>query len=357
MKIGIITFHNASNYGACLQCQASVEAISKINANTEIIDYTNRFRRNLYNPYFKLIESKSILQFAFNLIALPGMIVRNRAFKSYRIKHIKISRQKSNPQTISNNSIDYDILVAGSDQIWNQVNNGNDENYLLAFAKPHQKKISFSSSFTSNDLNQKTISRFIGLLNNFDFLSTREQKNFNHLRQSIKKEIVETLDPVLLLEKEYWEQFISPVKIDNKFSVLYINNPSFFNDLPKESKIVSIGSFRIKDFFDKKKSIRNNYGPGEFLYLMKNAETVYTTSFHAVVLCLIFNTPFYVHLTGNKGRDSRISTLLALFNLEEQAILKEDQINYQKVIDFTLFNQKISSLRDNTWEYLNKSLI
>ena len=37
-------------------------------------------------------------------------------------------------------------------------------------------------------------------------------------------------------------------------------------------------------------------------------------------MCLIYNKPFFVHLTGNKGRDSRITNLLKKFELLDFAI-------------------------------------
>jgi hypothetical protein len=39
MKIGILTFHDANNYGAVLQAYALTEAVKKIESDVEIINY------------------------------------------------------------------------------------------------------------------------------------------------------------------------------------------------------------------------------------------------------------------------------------------------------------------------------
>lgn len=39
MKIGIITFQNAENYGAVLQCKALYTYLAECGNNVEIIDY------------------------------------------------------------------------------------------------------------------------------------------------------------------------------------------------------------------------------------------------------------------------------------------------------------------------------
>ena len=51
MRIGILTFHRAKNYGAVLQCYALATYLKSLGYDTRIIDY--------YPKYFK--EQDSIL--------------------------------------------------------------------------------------------------------------------------------------------------------------------------------------------------------------------------------------------------------------------------------------------------------
>ena len=50
MKIGIITFHRAVNYGAVLQAYALQHALEGLGAQAEILDYRNRYIESCYDP-------------------------------------------------------------------------------------------------------------------------------------------------------------------------------------------------------------------------------------------------------------------------------------------------------------------
>ena len=45
MKIGILTFHNAHNYGAVLQAYALKKKISQLGHNVEIVNYRNKIAK------------------------------------------------------------------------------------------------------------------------------------------------------------------------------------------------------------------------------------------------------------------------------------------------------------------------
>ena len=48
MKVALLSFHNALNYGACLQAYALQEAVSEMGADCEYIDYMNSKREEIY---------------------------------------------------------------------------------------------------------------------------------------------------------------------------------------------------------------------------------------------------------------------------------------------------------------------
>ena len=59
MKIGIITFHRAINYGAVLQAYALKRKIDELGGSASIIDYINQKDENGY----KLIKTDNIKSF------------------------------------------------------------------------------------------------------------------------------------------------------------------------------------------------------------------------------------------------------------------------------------------------------
>ena len=78
-------------------------------------------------------------------------------------------------------------------------------------------------------------------------------------------------------------------------------------------------------------------GPREFLGLIKNAEVVITTSFHAMAFSLIFNKKFYYELCKDgSNNNSRLENLANICDVTDREILtsyptRENEINWDAV--------------------------
>ena len=73
MKIGILTFHNADNYGAVLQCYALQEKLKELHPDDEVfvIDYKCHKIVNSYIPRFNFKRPWDIWRYfhtAFSLL-------------------------------------------------------------------------------------------------------------------------------------------------------------------------------------------------------------------------------------------------------------------------------------------------
>lgn len=90
MKIGVITFHRAINYGAALQTYALQRAISDLGFDTEVIDYRCEHMENLYKLIggFKQKTFKQNIRGFINLI--PSWKKMN-SFRSMIASHTKLS--------------------------------------------------------------------------------------------------------------------------------------------------------------------------------------------------------------------------------------------------------------------------
>ena len=55
MKIALLTFHNAYNYGAALQAYSLQKYLSEQGYEVEYINYVNDFRKNTYNLRYQFI--------------------------------------------------------------------------------------------------------------------------------------------------------------------------------------------------------------------------------------------------------------------------------------------------------------
>ena len=212
MKIGIITYHFAHNYGAVLQCYALQEYLKSNGHDVSIIDYRPRAITKFYDVV-KLHVIKT-----YN----PKVIIVNLAsaiFSGYTRAN-KFNKFINNKLQLSVNNTEYDLIIYGSDQIWNTHINNNDKTYWGYNSYKTNKSITYSASggikLPDND-------EFIkNALNNFSSISVREEHLAIELSKYTAKEIKTTLDPVFLLSQEEWFKISNRVKKRNhKYILLY----------------------------------------------------------------------------------------------------------------------------------------
>ena len=70
MKIGILTFHRAINYGAVLQCYALQETLKRMGHNVEVIDY----RQPMIEKAYKCIKWNWLAKKIIKFWKLPGYL-------------------------------------------------------------------------------------------------------------------------------------------------------------------------------------------------------------------------------------------------------------------------------------------
>ena len=154
MRIGILTFHRAHNYGAMLQAYALHKILSGKGHNVEFLSYRNerieaayKMFRWQYNRDNSLITN--IKELLAEIILFFQWQKRRHAFKSFARQFLPES-EKITEEGIRKKSFDYDALFFGSDQIWNTLfKNGRDPAFYLDFVKDRGRKISYAASFAT----------------------------------------------------------------------------------------------------------------------------------------------------------------------------------------------------------------
>lgn len=348
------------NYGGVLQNYALVFALNKygydsiaIHADAKsFLGYIgNYLYRNTRLNFFMWQDSIP----AVNLVK-RNKIIRDQHFELFindNIRHIDkpYYNYTKFSQTISDS---YDYFVVGSDQVWSPLAvKGKDRGrYFLSFCDS-KKRISYAASLACDIIPKEFLDIYKNNLKQFKALSVREKKG-QELLHRIDIEADVNIDPVFLLNKKEWSELTSKysVCVDHKYVLLYFLggiNESILNSLPDDLLII--------DVMDKT-SPYYSCGPGEFLWLIQNAEMVLTDSFHAVSFSIIFNTPFYVCKRNQKGMDhmwSRIDDLLTLFEMNDRALIKDyDMLNNN--INFSLVDKKIEIEQQKTIRYFSESL-
>ncbi len=367
-KAGLATCF-IDNYGACLQAYALQTKIEECGYQTEIINFreprgyrkgTSLKHTLFYRPFF--VKLLGIYNKKYT-----GAFARNVHCENFRRKYLKLSEPYCTMEELYQAKMDYDAYVCGSDQIWNPLfYGGNNKAYLLDFAPPGKKKVSYAPSIGLGRFPEEYKEEFKKLLGTFHALSVRELAG-KEIINDVGYEATVVLDPTLLVESDEWEKILKPVKVRDPYIFCYL-----FGDRPYIGAVVEEFAKRtglkVVCMPFTKREEESDYvkiydaGPQEFLWLIKNAELVLTDSFHATAFSANFNTPFY-SLLRNTDKDeinmnSRIFSILDLLGLQDRIIASEKEIpNEEKMgIDFTEANRRLQEKRREDFGFLKEAL-
>lgn len=201
MKVGILTFHRASNYGAVLQAYALTEVLRNLGADAEIVNY--------YCPEVEMCHYPKNL---FKRESLPracihyyGKNKKFRNFESFRERHLHLSRRYDRADIVDA-STEYDLFISGSDQVWSKKYSGMDTTYLLDFESDPKKKYSYAASFGFTEFPEGTQNVYADLLKEFQAVSVREQSAVDLLRSRCSLNAFLSLDPTLILVASSWKK-------------------------------------------------------------------------------------------------------------------------------------------------------
>ena len=129
-KAGIVTFHYGENYGGVLQALALQQAMSELGVPAEIVDYVPPTHVPLkWWRGWNLRGGPSRGAAQTRLIeARHGGSARSK-FEEFRRANMTRSRQVRTSAECQTLLDEYDLLIAGSDQIWHFDRN---ETYFLS---------------------------------------------------------------------------------------------------------------------------------------------------------------------------------------------------------------------------------
>lgn len=364
MKVGILTFHRAENFGAALQVYAMQQYLKKIGIDSEVIDYrcmSIEHHYDIFNPYVLISRKnifKTLILYFKRLINSRSLLQKKRMFENFRETMLKQSR----PIGHINDDLGYDAYIVGSDQVWRlDLTGGFDGVYFLDFpVNPNSKRISYAASSENTTFNymRKFKTLISQKLNNFNAISVREDDFAEELRSYTNKKIQVCLDPTFLLPKEQYENIAAIPNISNYVLVYHLFETEMGRLLAdnisvKEGKnVVEIhaGSYSPKD--DEHIHL-STFGPLEMLGYIKNADVVITTSFHGVALSLILNKDFWVI---DKGQNARIKNLLGKLNLESRIVASITSIKDYAPIDYVKVNSLLTPKILDSKNFLKVSL-
>ena len=243
----------------------------------------------------------------------------------------------------------YDIVILGGDQIWNP--DFFSKQYYGTWVGKKQTIIAYSASAGRDALEQYELKKQINLISKIPQISVREENFEKILKEKLKRDdIVSVVDPVFLLDVGEWKNIAVSSKISEKYIFAYLLNRDINSRLKISEyakrcglKIVTIPHARgeynsCDDGFGN--IVKYDVGPLEFLGLIKDAEYVFTDSFHGTCFSIIFHKQFYVieNSSETNTTNARIRTILHKSSLQNRTIdlkanitIDKTPINYNKV--------------------------
>lgn len=344
MKIGILTFHRANNFGAVLQCYALQRFLESLGAEVDVIDYRQKYIESVYNTInldavlSKLSHPKGLFTY---LACLPKRQSRNKKFHGFIGTYLHMSKR-----TTSNKILGYDVIIHGSDQIWNPKLTGGEYddvymgNYIVS---PHCRKIGYAISFENKAIDSNCVNYVRNSIKNFYSLAVREDGLRNHLSPITSKPIDTVVDPTLLLSGADYEKMIIPPCVTAPYVLVYTVGPSEAA-LNVANVIAQKRQLKVIDIS------HANISPNEFLGYIKNATFVVAVSFHGTVFSILFHKNFYTVLTGQPS-DVRYKELLTITGLQDRLINEIPQ--FISNVDFSFFEEKRESYVSHSKAYLD----
>jgi hypothetical protein len=339
MKIGIITFHFVDNYGAVLQTLALYQRLSElfVSDSVYIINYCPENMIKTYSLFRSSVMAKGfalrICKFSFALLKLPFFLKRKYEFSSVRKRNLNYMDVHDAGRL--------DVVVCGSDQIWNPKLTGGrlDSNYFGIINGKNIKTFSYAASDGGNIENESP-DRIKNLLDNLSGISMREKSMVARLeKHTMNKEMIVSIDPVFLPDKTYWEKIAKKPKYRNYILIYRLEaNSQVYKDAYQLAKktgkeIIEITTEFVTALKNKHKTLTMT-GIDQFITLFMYADYVLTNSFHGTAFAIVFNKQFCSYHVENGNE--RIADLLSDLGLSERQVyyaaeIFETIINYDHV--------------------------
>jgi len=336
MKVGILTFHDAHNYGAVLQAYALKNYIKKLGYEVSVLNY----------HHYTIPDG----------FPKENNVTRWEKFNSF-IQQLIDYDEKVYTSEEELEKLDIDFWICGSDQIWNtEITRGLNKGFFLDF-NTNGKKISYAVSMGISKLPAEYEEDFKKSIEKLDRISVREEILKNYIEKFTDKPVIKTVDPTFLFKKEDYESFI----LENLYGEYVL-----INELGPDNRLIEIAKkiaeqkcIKIVEMNDKKKE---NYfceqvsdaSPSEYLTLIKNASAVVTNSFHGTVFSIIFEKEFYTITRLN--RNSRMENILDIVGMRDRLIDKVEELDKVGVQNYEKANVNLGKEIEKSKRFLEEVL-
>lgn len=373
MKIAIITQPLRTNYGGILQ-NFALQTVLRRMGHTPITLQRDEFKKPIYPRYLLTLLKRLVLKimgkYKYPLFYEQRYKSDYYVFTKHTLgfvnQHI-VTRivDYANP---SLKESDFEAYVVGSDQVWRPSYNNIAFTFLLFTKYWNVKRCAYAASFGTDvwEFSPNDTELCKVMANLFDAISVREASGVRLCWDNLGVKAKHVLDPTLLLKREDYEKLINEEETMPSDGKLFVH--VLDKGIDKNNLIAMISqSNKWKPFEVNCKAdehelnipVEQRVQPplGQWLRSFKEAEFVFTDSFHATVFSIIFNKPFIVYANKERGA-ARFESLLSVFGLEDRIVYKSDDFDINKLneINYVKVNSKLEGLRKESLYFLENGL-
>lgn len=349
-NVAIMTYHDMLNYGSFFQMFALQEMLKSIGCNVKVINYkpnSNKFKKAVNNikflKYIWLLVRNDRLWFEFN--------------RCYDTK-INKTRVVSTLNELKKLNSEFDIFIAGSDQIWSP--NHYDIHYFLDYVDDTKKRISYAPSVVIDDFSKQQIEEIKKELDLFYAVSCREATSNNILFKNFGINSTVVLDPTLAVNLDFY------YSIRSEKTQLYANDilcyflgdndySKYYDDIKKKYGYKKNINICIDNKITSNILNLNDVNPFDFINYIINSKIILTDSFHGVALSIKLNKQFIYFDRFRKDdpicQNSRIYDLFNLLSIKNVSYSDYRKGNY-KPIDYTKVNNILNKEMQKSSEFL-----
>lgn len=379
--LGVCIRYFHENYGGMLQAFATVSMLERRGIDYELIRYEKdyglgfviRSLPRLLNGVL-LNDKKELLFRKLGYRRHPDVAAKDSCrmamFEAFKEEFFtRVSPIFHGYGELQDGAKRYDAVMSGSDQLWSPA--GLPTNfYNLMFVPDAVRKVSYASSFGVSAIPWYQRSRTAEYLSRFEFVSMRERRGAEMVRELTGRKVPVVLDPVFNFDAREWcSQLELKPPVDGPYILAYFlgSNPksrAAVSEFATKNNIKIVALRHMDQFVEADECFGDeapyNVGPREFLGYLSGASYVCTDSFHGACFSIIFEREFAVFNRYNDlskvSKNSRIDTLCESFGLEGRRCNKSLDEILTKPIDYSVVMNKLSEHRRITDVYLNKAL-
>ncbi len=382
--IGLVTCYFHHNYGSMLQAYATEMIMQRMNLPYQTIACKAPIDYMMGNKLLYIVKKLMIGDWKMRLgkmkienvkkndpVFAKNWEIRNQCFDNFANIVFHVSPYCKNRNELTKMANDYSAFLVGSDQLWrtDSVEHGY---YTLEWVPDGIRKIAYSTSIGVKKVPWFQVEKNKRFMNRFDYIALREQSACDLVYQLTGRKVPVVLDPTLLFTGEQWMHIQQEEPLTNdKYIFCYLlgDNPEqreLIKQIKQKSGLKIVALQQLDDYIPSDEGFADeapyNVGPAEFLNYIRNAEYVFTDSFHCSVFSILYKKNFFTFSrfseTAKQSTNTRVDNLLNLTGLSNKRMTPErtadDVIDFP--VDFTGVDKRLEKLRESSMEYLKNAL-